>query len=525
MLRQNLLNRINECLARFFAEVKGSTATGLTDINRHAEEVLVPLFREVFELSNLRNLNMTDGANFPAIDLADDTARVAFQVTASPEGRKVIDTLKTFLRHNLQTKYDRLIIYILTERKKEYSEDGISKLVAGRMDFSCKRDILDSRDLLKVLAGRPDSSLKQACAVLEREFGGQNPFGKSDPLAKLELLPNLVEVYRRREAYDSLEYSQLEPLVKESLLRDFPLLYWCGKHKGDVLAVLEQLFTHMGFECRSGACHLWVVLQDCSAKSHLKRMNELHLGRILDRPWQIERDRNPASLEDYVRLGLPDRTLVEAMASHSDTATVRELGVFAEHRDKVVRRTLAFCLCKQHNFASVDLLIKLLEDGDIGVQFEALRSLAYIGTGCKDEWVLHYMLVDDEPLSARHIYDLESLAIDCKYRRVFPKGISSNWTYLHHKLIVGSDSKKDRFAEGSVGVLAVCGGKEDLDLLLSLYVLGLERWPESVRLECKRALNLIDERLYQETAIGKDFRNAPNFGNRWWQHRRIEIAE
>ena len=84
MRRQETLNRINECLARFVAEVKGSAAARFADINKHSEAVLVPLFREVFELPNLRNLNTTERADFPAIDLADDVARVAFQITASP---------------------------------------------------------------------------------------------------------------------------------------------------------------------------------------------------------------------------------------------------------------------------------------------------------------------------------------------------------------------------------------------------------------------------------------------------------
>ena len=75
--------RIGELIARFVTEIKGGTAMSRTDLNRVAESVLVPLFRAVYGYESLRNLNHTERMNFPGIDLADDTAKVAFQVTAT----------------------------------------------------------------------------------------------------------------------------------------------------------------------------------------------------------------------------------------------------------------------------------------------------------------------------------------------------------------------------------------------------------------------------------------------------------
>jgi hypothetical protein len=69
---------------------------GQTDINRVMEDVLIPIFRELFNCPNLRNLNTAEHSNYPGIDLGDDTARIAFQVTASSDSEKVKETLRKF---------------------------------------------------------------------------------------------------------------------------------------------------------------------------------------------------------------------------------------------------------------------------------------------------------------------------------------------------------------------------------------------------------------------------------------------
>src|SRR5580704_10518027 len=107
----------------FFGEVKAFGAMDRTDINRVAQNVMVPVFAEIYGYSHLRNLDIGTSGNFPSIDLADDVARVAIQVTATPTLDKVKDTLSKFLedRANVQPplakRYDRLIIYILTEKQ------------------------------------------------------------------------------------------------------------------------------------------------------------------------------------------------------------------------------------------------------------------------------------------------------------------------------------------------------------------------------------------------------------------------
>ena len=164
-------NNINTLIATFVAQVKGSTAMGRTDINHISESVLIPLFEEMFGYSELKNLNYTEEANYPGIDLGDEKARVAFQITSTATTEKVKNTLQKFVDYELYKKYDRLIIYILTEKQKSYSGSGYEQIIQGRFTFDKERDILDYRDLLNRLETFEIDQVRRIENILEAHLG------------------------------------------------------------------------------------------------------------------------------------------------------------------------------------------------------------------------------------------------------------------------------------------------------------------------------------------------------------------
>ena len=56
------------------------------DINRLAEDVLIPVSKDVYGCHFLRNLNK-EKSNFAGLDLGDEQSRIAFQVTHKERGR------------------------------------------------------------------------------------------------------------------------------------------------------------------------------------------------------------------------------------------------------------------------------------------------------------------------------------------------------------------------------------------------------------------------------------------------------
>lgn len=178
--------RIVELMAIFVAQIKGATAMSRTDINRVSELVLIPLLSQIFNYENLKNLNHTVGDNYPGIDLADEEARVAFQITSSSNNEKIKDTLRKFKKYKLFEKYDRLIIYILTEKQKSYSNKGYKEITQGEFRFNVDKDILDYRDLLKAISGLQIDKALAIESILEANFG-------AEPVSPILPLPNGIE--------------------------------------------------------------------------------------------------------------------------------------------------------------------------------------------------------------------------------------------------------------------------------------------------------------------------------------------
>jgi hypothetical protein len=167
-------NRIAELMALFVTQIKGSTAMTRTDINRVAENILIPLFTEVYGFQALRNLNM-EGGNYPGIDLADDEARVAFQITSQSDSEKVKHTLQKFVDNQLYRRYERLVIYILTEKQKSYSGRGYQNITRSFFSFDKDKDILDSTDLLREISNMQVWKARKVEDLLEANFGSDAP--------------------------------------------------------------------------------------------------------------------------------------------------------------------------------------------------------------------------------------------------------------------------------------------------------------------------------------------------------------
>lgn len=214
MKHQQLLSDFRNELAVLTREVESSVAMGHFDINVICENVVCDLLKELYSLPALRSLNAEEKKNFPAIDLADDKARVAIQVTATTTLVKIKSTLSKFLKHKLNERYDRLIVYVLTSKQGSYSQAAVDKLLNKRFEFDTRENIWDYRDISAQAAGVKPQTLNSAFEALRSYTRGVavglaaedfNP--PDDPPESLAL--NTVEVY----CPDTLYVADLLPEV------------------------------------------------------------------------------------------------------------------------------------------------------------------------------------------------------------------------------------------------------------------------------------------------------------------------
>jgi hypothetical protein len=167
-------DRILHLFAIWVAEIKGATAMNRTDANHASEVVLLRILSQLFHCPNLRNLNEVERLNYPGIDLADDEARVAFQVTSTRNSGKIKETLSMFVKKEHYTKYDRLIFYILTERQRPYSGKGFDERIQGTFQFDKDRDIVDYLDLQKIISFLQIEDALKIQELLEAHFGSRD---------------------------------------------------------------------------------------------------------------------------------------------------------------------------------------------------------------------------------------------------------------------------------------------------------------------------------------------------------------
>ncbi len=226
----NLLHtqeRVIELLGVFAYQAKAYSASGKTDFNKVSEDVLVPLFRQIFDLPDLKNLNAAAKKNFPAIDLADDVVRIAYQVTATSDSQKIKDTLKIFVEKELYKKYPRLVFYIITEKKDSYPEKTFTDLTQGKFNFNIATDIIDYQDLVKLCNTFQINKASKIKRILEANFGrgDYSVFNETQEEPFEDVFLNLIEVSFPEKLYIADLAIDREEIIQNSrgsLRRDDP---------------------------------------------------------------------------------------------------------------------------------------------------------------------------------------------------------------------------------------------------------------------------------------------------------------
>lgn len=199
MKQLDLLNEFRELVSQLSTEVKSASSMQQYDTHSVSENLMLDLLKEMHFWEDLENLNQKE-VNFPAVDLGSDKERVSIQVTATSDLDKVKSTLTTFFNHNLHNQYDRVIIYVLTERQNSYSQDAINKVLIDDFKFDAKNDIWDYKDLCEQAISLSPQKLLNTNKILTAYLRGVE-IGLADedidpPTTILEQTTlNLVELY------------------------------------------------------------------------------------------------------------------------------------------------------------------------------------------------------------------------------------------------------------------------------------------------------------------------------------------
>jgi AAA ATPase domain/MalT-like TPR region len=262
--------RIRDLMSLFVTRVKSATAMGQTDINKVAESILIPLIAEVYGYKNLKNLNFTEGSNFPSVDLGDETARVAFQITATPGIEKVKHTLTKFVEYKLYEKYDRIIIYIITEKQNSYSDKEINRILQDKFSFDTQKDIWDWRNILGEVTKFQIERTREVEKILEANFDEERREPDWEVVDKVEQIINeSTELFvGRSEEFQKLDNfladnSSGVMLVKAAagFGKTALLANWVKERQGNGCFIADHFFSQQYDKTRSVKSAYWNLLR------------------------------------------------------------------------------------------------------------------------------------------------------------------------------------------------------------------------------------------------------------------------
>ena len=396
---QESQNRINELMARFVAQVKGATAMSRTDINRVAEDVLIPLLSVIYGYTDLKNLNISEGPNSPAIDLGDKGTRTAYQITSRRNSKKIKDTLEKFVDHKLYKKYDRLVFYILTEKQRSYQVKGFDRIIQGKFCFDPKTDICDYQDLLRDISRlSPDlEKLREVESILEEHFGGE-------PGLKLDINWFKRQFHKQMagvgDKFDSSLHTETNADAEiHALLGDKAFAHqiteWIEKLEEDIPDLKEAIddlkrpipYIEWDEEEKSKVIEAAELLQDAlvNMKVQLKQardfMDEKALSGVQSIGWKSALDQLHETFDAYRKIGSESGTSkmeCTVEKEYEDQALRHARGV-VHHPDSLVANLL------DEFFPSVIWQLELIKESDLHILGDAGIGKTHIACNICDD--------------------------------------------------------------------------------------------------------------------------------------------
>ena len=228
MNKEVYLKNIAENLALLSREVSILNAVNLYDINIIAEDFFPGLLNLIYgyELKNANHLEK----NAPAIDLIDQKNRIAVQVTSDNSSTKIKHTIEEFNKSQAYHLYDRLVVLILTQKKK-YSSNFDTQ---GLFSFEKARDIWDVEKLIKDIRELETAQIKNVSDYLSEELYNKYYSVRETPAGEVDTIIDLIEYISQHRKVNKDRETTVDPEYKiykrfknfaDKLITEYTTLY------------------------------------------------------------------------------------------------------------------------------------------------------------------------------------------------------------------------------------------------------------------------------------------------------------
>ncbi len=222
------LKNVAGSLGLLSKQIELLNAVNLYDINIIAEDFFTGLLNLIFDFK-LKNANVVE-KNAQAIDLIDEENKVSIQITSDNSSTKVKHTIKEYIDNKSYEKYDKLIVLILTSKKK-YSKPFDTN---NNFVFDKDSDILDVKDLIKAIRGLELEKIIAINDFLQRELCDKVYLAKETQASEIDTIIDLIEYISKHKEVKKRIDSEVDPEYKifkrfkdfsERLISEYTTLY------------------------------------------------------------------------------------------------------------------------------------------------------------------------------------------------------------------------------------------------------------------------------------------------------------
>lgn len=185
-VRQKHMTNIQQRLAYLKSRVVIAGSLNLTDIHIYAEDFYQALFNL---LGNSYKNGNIDKQNCAYIDLIDDSNKIAMQVTARDDNKKITETIEGFFENTEHPEHKdySLKVLLISKRAKDYTTDFTSK---GKYKFNHQEDVIDIERLIATIKGSGREKIIEISKFLDNEIDLPRPKTETN---EVETIMSLLE--------------------------------------------------------------------------------------------------------------------------------------------------------------------------------------------------------------------------------------------------------------------------------------------------------------------------------------------
>lgn len=162
--RMAQIKKITSRLAWVKCEIELNNVIHFFDINISMEDFICSILNILYDY-DLVNLNH-EIANYPGIDLGDRVNKIAVQITSDSSRTKTKETIDTFIKNGYEKEYNRLIIFILGEKKRIRRDFDTQ----GTFSFDKNKDVWDFKFLIKEIEKSSNEKLNLIDSFIEEKL-------------------------------------------------------------------------------------------------------------------------------------------------------------------------------------------------------------------------------------------------------------------------------------------------------------------------------------------------------------------